>query len=278
MLRSILLWLGLAAVMSAQSPAPTPAPDLAANPAPVRGRLNPALPTLFVAGDSTAARGRGERQQGWAEPFAAFFDSAKVNVANRARGGRSSRTFVTEGLWDQVLADLKAGDVVLIQFGHNDGGALNDEPPPPLRARGSIPGLGDESKAIDNVLTKKPEVVRTFGWYLRKMIADTRARGATPVLVTLTLRNVWKDGKIERGTRYSRWTAELAAAEKVALVDLNTAMADRFDAMGPEAVAALYPQDHTHFNSEGAHLHAAAVVAALRALPSPSITRWLATP
>src|SRR6185503_3880272 len=140
-----------------------PAPDVAKNPASAAPQINSALPTIFIAGDSTAARGRGEHQQGWAVPFADYFDLTKVNVVNRARGGRSSRTFVSEGLWDQLLADVKAGDVVLIQFGHNDGGAINDA----SRARGSLPGLGDESQEIDNQLTKNHEVVQTFGWYLR---------------------------------------------------------------------------------------------------------------
>ena len=171
----------LAAIIAAcakNAVAQTPAPDLARSPAPAAATLNPALPTLFVAGDSTAARGRGATQQGWGVPFADYFDPAKINVVNRARGGRSSRTFITDGLWGQLLADAKAGDTVLIQFGHNDGGALNDEPPPPLRARGSIPGLGEQTREIDNVLTKKHEVVHSFGWYLRRMIADVKAKGA----------------------------------------------------------------------------------------------------
>src|ERR1700722_5912108 len=174
----------------------TPAPDLAAN-APARlTTLNPSLRTIFVAGDSTAARGAGERQQGWAVPFANYFDAAKMNVANRARGGRSSRTFITEGLWDAMLAEVKAGDVVLIQFGHNDSGAINDN----SRARGSLPGLGDETQEIDNLLTKKHEVVHTYGWYMRKMIADTKAKGATPIVLSLTVRDIWDNGHVERGS------------------------------------------------------------------------------
>ena len=89
-----------------------PAPDLAQNPAPRPAALNAKLPTIFIAGDSTAARGAGERQQGWGVPFAAYFDTNKVNIANRSRGGRSSRTFITEGLWDALLADAKPGDIV----------------------------------------------------------------------------------------------------------------------------------------------------------------------
>ncbi len=255
-----------------------PAPDLARNPPPRATPLDPARPTIFIAGDSTAARGRGERQQGWAEPFAAYFDPAKVNVANRARGGRSSRTFLTEGLWDALLDDLKRGDLVLIQFGHNDGGALNDEPPPPLRARGSIPGVGEETKAIDNVLTKKPEVVHTFGWYLRKFIADTRARGARPIVLSLTLRNVWRDGKIESGSgRYGTWSREVAATADVEFIDLSAAMVETFTALGAEKVKDLYPQDHTHFNAAGADLHAATVVAGLKSLRDDP-TRGLLSP
>lgn len=264
------------AAAQAQTPSPAPAPDLARNPAAVAATLNPALPTIFVAGDSTAARGAGERQQGWGVPFADYFDPAKVNVANRARGGRSSRTFVTEGSWDKLLADLKAGDLVLIQFGHNDGGALNDEPPPPLRARGTIPGLGEETREIDNVLTKQHEVVHTFGWYMRKMVADTRARGASPIVVGLTVRNVWTKGRIERGPgRYNAWSYAVAQAAAVPFVDLSNSMADQFEALGAEKTAALYPQDHTHFNADGADRHAAAVVAGLKGLRPSPVTAFL---
>jgi lysophospholipase L1-like esterase len=252
------------------------APDLKSNPAPTRQALNPALPTIFVAGDSTAARGRGVPQQGWAVPFADYFDLAKVNVANRARGGRSSRTYVTEGVWDQLIADAKAGDLVIIQFGHNDGGALNDEPPPPLRARGTIPGLGEETREIDNVMTKKHEVVHTFGWYLRKMVADVKAKGAQAVILSLTLRNRWENGRIERGSgRYGEWSRAVAERAGVPFFDLSNRMADAFEKLGEEKVKALYPQDHTHFNAEGADLHAAMVVAGLKALALPQVTAHL---
>ncbi|HXR07362.1 MAG TPA: GDSL-type esterase/lipase family protein, partial [Candidatus Acidoferrum sp.] len=172
--------------------APAPAPDLPENPSAPSPAIHSNLPMIFIAGDSTTARGRGEVQQGWGVPFAGYFDLTKVGVVNAARGGRSSRTFVTEGLWDALLAQVKAGDIVLIQFGINDAGAINDA----TRARGSIPGLGAETQEIDNLLTKKHEVVHTYGWYLRKMIADTKAKGAVPIVLGLTIRNIWKDGKV----------------------------------------------------------------------------------
>ncbi|HEV7992438.1 MAG TPA: rhamnogalacturonan acetylesterase [Gemmatimonadaceae bacterium] len=229
--------------------------------------LNAALPSIFIAGNSTAARGAGARQQGWGVPFAGYFDTTKVNVVNRARGGRSSRTFITEGLWDTLLADVKRGDIVLIEFGHNDAGAINDS----SRARGSLPGLGDDSIAIDNLLTKKHEIVHSFGWYMRKMIAETKAKGATPIVLSLSVRNVWQNGQIERGSgRYSGWSRDIAREAGVQFIDLTNLVADQFQAMGEGKVKALYEQDHTHFNWEGADIHARTVVSGLKALrPSP---------
>ena len=125
------------------------------------------VPTVWVVGDSTA---NNQNHRGWADPFADYFDAAKASVANRARAGRSSRTFITEGLWDKVRAELKPGDCVLIQFGHNDGG-----PPDQDRARGSLPGLGDESQEF-TLPNGKPEVVYTFGHYMRRIIAETKAK------------------------------------------------------------------------------------------------------
>ncbi|MEZ5275342.1 MAG: rhamnogalacturonan acetylesterase [Opitutaceae bacterium] len=245
----------------------SPAPDLTADPAARSTELDPTLPTLFIAGDSTAARGSGEDQMGWAAPFADYFDAAKVNVVNRARGGRSSRTFITEGLWDGLVAEIRSGDIVLIQFGHNDGGPVNDE----RRARGSLPGLGEETEAIDNLVTGKHEVVHTFGWYLRRMIADVRAKDATPIVLSLTVRNIWKDGRVERGSgQFGPWSYEVARDAGVPFIDVTNFVADSFDADGEDRVSGMYPRDHTHFNAEGAERHAAAVVALLKGLrPDP---------
>jgi len=243
--------------------------------------LNPTLPTLFIAGDSTAAKGSDPEQQGWGEPFADYFDRHKINIANRARGGRSSRTFITEGLWDRMLAEMKAGDMVLIQFGHNDSGALNEEPPGsqyPLRARGSIQSLGEETQEIDNVLTKQHEVVHSFGWYIRKMIADTRAKGATPIVMSLTVRNEWRDGKVERGPgRYREWAREIAARESIQFIDLTGIIAFTYERMQPVSIQRFFPKDHTHTNPAGADLNAQCAVAGLRAVRGRSFDRWLSS-
>lgn len=262
------------ALLAAPSTAPNssdstlPPPLAPAEPVTAK-TLNPALPTLFIAGDSTAAKGP-PTATGWGVPFAAYFDSAKINIVNAARGGRSSRTFITEGLWDQLLAQVKAGDTVLIQFGHNDAGAINDA----SRARGSIRSLGEETEQIDNLLTKKPELVHSFGWYVRKMIADVRAKKATPVLLSLTVRNEWREGKVERTNGpWSAFTAELGKTENVAFIDLTTLIADDYERRGAAAVKPFFPKDHTHTSPEGADLNARLVVAALKNLNGAPFAR-----
>ena len=259
--------------------AQTPAPDLAVNAPATIDPLNPNLPTIFIAGDSTAAKDKGQPIQGWGVPFADYFDATKVNVANRARGGRSSRTFITEGLWDNLLTEVKAGDYVLIQFGHNDGGAINEEPPGstrPLRARGSLPGLGEETQEIDNAVTKKHETVHTYGWYIRNMISDVKAKGATPLLLSLTVRDIWKGGKIERGSgSFRKWDRQLAEIAGIGFVDLSRIAADKFQALGTAKTKEHFGPDHTHPNLLGADFQAACVVSGLKALRKGPFTALL---
>jgi lysophospholipase L1-like esterase len=166
-------------------------------------------------------------------------------------------------LWDRVLSEMKKGDVVLIQFGHNDAGAINDT----TRARGSVAGIGAETEEIDNLLTKKHEVVHTYGWYLRKMIKETRAKGAVPILLSLTVRNIWKDGRVERGSgRFGQWAAEVARSQNVEFIDLTSIIADRYEQLGQERVQALFGPDHTHTSPAGAELNAELVVTGLKTL------------
>src|SRR6266536_4629880 len=237
----------------------------------VQRPIHPNLPALFVVGDSTA-NNHANGAQGWGDPFISYFDAKKINVLNRARGGRSSRTFITEGLWDKVLSEMKKGDFVLIQFGHNDAGAINDA----SRARGSLPGTGEETQEIDNQLNKKHEVVHTYGWYMRKMIADTKAKGATPIVLSLTVRNIWKDGRVERGSgKYGQWAAEVAKSQDVAFLDLTTIVADKYEELGQEKVQALFAGDHTHTSPAGAELNAASVVAGLKGLKDCPLCKFL---
>jgi lysophospholipase L1-like esterase len=235
---------------------------------PEQHPADPTLPTLFVVGDSTA-NNNANGAQGWGDPFVAYFDASKINVLNRARAGRSSRTFLTEGLWERVLQDVKAGDFVLIQFGHNDGGPLDTE-----RARGSLPGLGEETREVTKPDGTK-EVVHTFGWYNRKFIADVKARGATPIVLSLTVRNIWKDGRVERGSgKFREWAEELARSEGVRFVDVTSIVADKYEALGEEKVKPLFGPDHTHTSPAGAEFNAASVVAGLKGLKGDPFRRY----
>lgn len=280
MLHRIGIAVGLCLAMGALPLLAGNPPDLETNPPSQQSERVSELPAVFIAGDSTAAKGKGAVQQGWAEPFRHYFDPTEVTVFNRARGGRSSRTFITEGLWKELIDDVRAGDVVILQFGHNDGGAINEEPPGsdrPTRARGSLPGLGEESVDILNVVTGKQEIVYTFGHYMRQMIDDVRARNAHPVLVNLTLRNL-RDARerLERGSGlYGGWTYQLAREMGVPFIDLTHRLADRLDVMDKSEVDALFEQDYVHFNERGAELHAEQILSGLKGLRSIEMEAWL---
>jgi len=233
---------------------------------------NSSIPTLFIIGDSTV-NNPTKGLQGWGTPIALWFDQSRIHVQNRARGGRSSRSYFTEGLWDQVLAGMKAGDFVLMQFGHNDGGSLTQG-----RARASLKGSGDETQEIVDEKTGKKETVHTFGWYMRKYVSDTKSKHATPIVLSLIPRNIWKDEHtVVRGTKdYAKWAAEAAKAEDVSFIDLNDLVATRYERLGPEKVKADYfGEDHTHTTPAGAEVNAATIVAGLRALKECPLTPYL---
>jgi len=233
--------------------------------------IDPKLPTIFVVGDSTA-NNNANGGRGWGDPFIDLFDKTKVNVLNRARAGRSSRTFITQGLWDNVLSEMKRGDIVLIQFGHNDAGAINDA----SRARGSLPGTGEESEEIDNLLTKEHEIVHTYGWYMRKMIGDTKAKGAIPIVLSLTVRNIWKDGHVERGSgKFGQWAYEVARSQNVQFIDVTKLIADKYEQLGEAKVKELFATDHTHTNPVGAELNASLILTGLQTVKGKQVNRLL---
>jgi rhamnogalacturonan acetylesterase len=246
-------------------------------PAVAADDVKPNLPTLFIVGDSTVKNGT-KGQQGWGERIGEHFDRSRINVVNRAIGGRSSRTFINDGRWDQVLADAKGGDYVLIQFGHNDGGPLDDA----SRARGTLRGTGEETREIDNPITKKHEVVHTYGWYLRKYVADARAKGMTPILCSpvphVPKETIATDPPAPAG--YELWAGEVAAAQKVPFVDLHDRIQRRYAGMEPSAVKSKYftEADNTHTNRDGAALNAEVVVEGIRQLKGCALSSYLLSP
>lgn len=232
-------------------------------------------PVLYIIGDSTVRNGDGtgkSQQWGWGSFIAPYFDTTRMGVQNHAIGGRSSRTFITEGRWERITSKLKKGDIVIMQFGHNDGGPLDDT----ARARGSIRGIGEDSARIYNPIRKMNETVYSFGGYMRRYIRETRTAGAIPIVCSPIPRNDWKNGNVVRSPQsYAGWAKSVAEAEGVAFIDLNDIIATRYEAMGPEAVKPFFPVDHTHTDKAGAQLNAEIVMAELKKLGLKNVKRSL---
>src|SRR6187549_2267411 len=233
-------------------------------------------PTLWLIGDSTVKNGNGKGENGlwgWGDFLYESFDTTTLHIENRARGGRSSRTYQTEGLWDDVLKRIKPGDYVIMQFGHNDAGAVNDT----LRARGSIKGIGEETEEIDNLITKKHEIVHSYGWYMRKYIRDTKAKGGVAIVCSPVARNDWKDGKVTRSTEgYSQWASIVAKEEKAFYIDLNDLVASRYESLGAEEVSSkLFLKDQTHTTLEGAKINAMLVGNAIKRQEKLPLKKYL---
>ncbi|MFD2288288.1 lysophospholipase [Pedobacter petrophilus] len=233
-------------------------------------------PTLFLIGDSTVKNGKGKGDGslwGWGSFIGDFFNTDKINIENDALGGTSSRTFQTNGLWDAVLVKIKKGDFVMMQFGHNDSSPLDDT----ARARGTIGGIGMESKDTFNPIKKKQEVVYTYGRYMRKFINDVKAKGAIPVICSSIPRNPVKDGEVVLvDDRYAGWAQEVAKAEKADFVPLNQLIKDKYSVLPASDVQNYFTEkDHTHTNEVGAKMNAAMVVKGLKAIKSSKLKGYL---
>jgi lysophospholipase L1-like esterase len=171
-----------------------------------------------------------------------------------------------------VLAMVKPGDFVMMQFGHNDNGSPTNPPP----GRTSIKGTGDETLDVVDPATGKHETVHTFGWYIRKYISDTRAKGATPIVCSLIPRKTWKDGKMARAKdTHAGWAETAAKSEHAPFIDLNEIIAERYDALGPAKVDPLFADGHTHTTADGAVLNAQCVVAGLKMLADDPLAPYL---
>lgn len=230
------------------------------------------LPSIYLIGDSTVRNGAGDGgngQWGWGSFLYTWFNPDKVNVVNRAIGGRSSRTYMTQGYWKQMLEIMKPGDIVLIQFGHNDASPVDDA----RRARGVIDGIGDESIHLFNQLTKEEETVFTYGEYLRRYISDIRKAGATPIICSPVPTNGTVISKL---VKYDQWAEQVALTEGVAFVDLNDIIGKEYEQMSNDEVNALFVQDRVHSTLEGAKFSAKMVVSALKGLSQNPVEPFLA--
>ena len=229
-------------------------------------------PVVFTTGDSTVKNNDKDKDGmwGWGAVAEDIFDARKITVANCAKAGRSCRTYLNEGRWDEVYNSIQPGDYVLIQFGHNDVGAIDS-----LKERAAIKGTADSCHVYKLKSNGKYEVVYTFGWYLRKFINDVREKGGTPILVSLTPRNIWRDGHIERrNDSYGQWYREVVEQTGVEFVDVHNITADKYDRLGEKKVAAYFNHDHTHSSLKGAKANAQSVRTGLKQIGS-SLAKYL---
>lgn len=211
--------------------------------------------TIFLAGDSTMAAKLPEKrpETGWGEKLEAHFKPGKVKVENRAMNGRSTRTFISEGRWQKIIDDLKKGDFVFIQFGHNDSSKDKVDrytPPDDYRAN------------------------------LIRFISEVRSKGGEPVLFTPVMRRRFdKDGKFyDTHGKYPDIVRAVAREYKTPLIDMHRSSEKVIISYGVEGSRALFLQlkpgenpnypngvdDNTHFSPLGADEMAKLAVAGIR--------------
>jgi lysophospholipase L1-like esterase len=208
---------------------------------------------IFMAGDSTMSikETKAYPETGWGMPFVYFWDST-VTIINRAKNGRSTKTFLSEGLWNSIYREASEGDYVFIQFGHNDES-------PDKKERYATPD--------------------TFKMNLTRFVRDTREKKAIPVLLTPVSRRKFKEGHaIQTHEAYSALTKEVAEKEKTLFIDLDDKSRRLYEEFGEEASKLLFLQlrrgehpnypdgktDNTHFSELGARLIAQLVLQEIR--------------
>ncbi|WP_407934587.1 GDSL-type esterase/lipase family protein [Hallella sp.] len=226
-------------------------------------------PVVWITGDSTVKNKDSEKDGmwGWGALAATVFDTTKCTPYNAAMAGRSTRSYIREGRWEKVYNALQPGDFVLIQFGHNDICPIADK-----KARGVIPGTGDTCHVYHLEDGGRFELVYSFGWYLKKMIDDAREKGATPILVSLTTRNEWPGGHVERrNDSYGKWYREVVADTGCEFVDAHNLIADYLDKhyKSKESAAKYFNHDHTHTSYMGAKNNAKMIAKGIRLAKSP---------
>ena len=246
-------------------------------------------PMVFLCGDSTGKNedSNPDGMWGWGSQGYTVFDADKCVFQNQAKAGRSTRTYIDEGRWDEVYNSLQKGDVVLIQFGHNDIGGIKDG-----KERGVIASAKDSCAVYRMESSGIYQVIYSYGWYLKKMIRDTQEKGAIPVLLSLTPRNEWHEGNghsrgfiypvkektgksyIERRNEtYGSWCRTVARETGCEFVDIHNITANALDKMGPKKAASYFKNDHTHTSLKGAQLNAQSLAKGLRDIQSP--VAWL---
>ena len=212
--------------LEATSQAPTPFTQQGGNEQP-----SSSTPTIYVVSDSTAANYNSSQypQTGWGMTLWNYFQN-NVSVVNRARGGRSSKMFINEGLWGDIVPLLKEGDYVFLSFGINDSNYNNS----------------DRYAPADTLFRQS---MQTF-------INDTLAAKATPVLLTTILGLAsYSNGRfVPSYQEYCNVTKELAVSNNVPLIDLNSLMVNYYNSIPYDTAYTYYMISATAGGTDKTHL------------------------
>jgi rhamnogalacturonan acetylesterase len=185
-------------------------------------------------------------------------------VVNKAIGGRSARSYTVEGRFQEIAKIIAPGDTVVIEFGHNDGGTLNENTD---NGRTDCPGTGAKT-----CLGKGKVTVKTFPAYMTEAGTMFTQKGAKVVFSSMTPNNIWEGGSGAyspgRFTDYARDCAK-AVGQGATFVDHGTYVAKAYKSLGKAQVDGMYPQDHTHTNDKGAKVVAEAFVKAVLCAKDP---------
>ncbi|KAK5157166.1 hypothetical protein LTS14_004684 [Recurvomyces mirabilis] len=218
-----------------------------------------AQPTLYLAGDSTMAlKGANNgKTDGWGNYVA---DYVTLPVVNKAIGGRSARSYTAEGHFTEILDVVKSGDIVVIEFGHNDGGSPTSTSD---NGRSDCPGSG---------ATTYGSTVHTFDYYITTAAKSYTAKNASVIVSSQTPNNLWEGGVYSATAPRFLDLAKTAAANAgkgAYFVDHFSAVAAMYKELGNQATNALYPADHTHTSPAGANLSANAFAEAVQKASNP---------
>ncbi|EEA19688.1 Rhamnogalacturonan acetylesterase [Talaromyces marneffei ATCC 18224] len=212
---------------------------------------NVAAATIYLAGDSTMARGGGgSGTDGWGQYIASYLS---LNVSNQAIAGRSARSYAREGHFNTIASEIQPGDFVVIEFGHNDGGSIA----PIDNGRTDCPGNGTET--CSTTYNGVAETVLTFPAYLEKAANTFKAKGAHVIIASQTPNNPWETGTFAYSpNRFWGYAEPAAEVSGVKYVDHGGYVASIFKDLGVTTVDSYYPNDHTHTSVAGAKVVAQA--------------------
>ncbi|KXT16182.1 hypothetical protein AC579_887 [Pseudocercospora musae] len=220
--------------------------------------------TVFLAGDSTMVdSGNNDGTQGWGAFLPNYISLA---VDNDAIAGRSARSFTREGRFDAMADNVQSGDFVVMEFGHNDGGSLT---PTDNGRTDCNPVDGDYATTCQTTYNGVSETVLTYYTYLVNAAELFQSKGAIVIISSATPNNVWETGDFSySANRFVTYAMDAAADSGSTFLDHGLYTAQLYKTLGPDAVDAFYPNDHTHTSPEGANVVARAFVLALNATDS----------